>query len=80
MEHPWTINTASDDIRTVAARHGCKILQLYEYDANVYRYNASSVQFGSVLFHTYSVIQYKIKNTLLTSYNRIHNNKENNTI
>ena len=29
-------NTASECIRTVAATYGCKILQLYEYDANVY--------------------------------------------
>ena len=26
-------NTALECIRTVAAMHGCKILQLYEYDA-----------------------------------------------
>ena len=33
-----------------------------------------SVQFSSVLFHTYSVIQYKIKDNLLASYmyNRIY--------
>ena len=30
-------NTASECIRTVAAKYGCKILQLYEYDANVFR-------------------------------------------
>ena len=28
--------TASECIRTVAAKYGCKILQLYEYDANMY--------------------------------------------
>ena len=28
-------------IRTVAATYGCKILQLYEYDANVYGYDAN---------------------------------------
>ena len=28
VKHPWGINTASDDIRTVAKRYGCKILQL----------------------------------------------------
>ena len=28
----------------------------------------SSVQFSSVLFHAYSVIQYKIKDNFLTSY------------
>ena len=33
-------NTASERIRTVAATYGCKILQLYEYDANMYRYDA----------------------------------------
>ena len=32
---------ASECIRTVGATHGCKILQLYEYDANVYRYDAN---------------------------------------
>ena len=31
-------NTALECIPTVAATHGCKILQLYEYDANVYGY------------------------------------------
>ena len=34
-------NTASECIRTVAATYGCKILQLYEYDANVYGYDAN---------------------------------------
>ena len=34
-------NTASECIRTVAAMHGCKILQLSEYDANVYGYDAN---------------------------------------
>ena len=34
-------NTASECVRTVAARHGCKILQLYEYDANVYGYDVN---------------------------------------
>ena len=29
-------NTASECVRTVAATYGCKILQLYEYNANVY--------------------------------------------
>ena len=29
-------NTTSECIRTVAATYDCKILQLYEYDANVY--------------------------------------------
>ena len=33
-------NTASECIRTVVATYGCKILQPYEYDANVYGYNA----------------------------------------
>ena len=33
---PVKHNTASECIRTVAATYGCKILQLYEYDANVY--------------------------------------------
>ena len=38
---PVEDNTASECIRTVAATHGCKILQLYEYNANVYRYDAN---------------------------------------
>ena len=32
-------NTASECVRTVAATYGCKIVQLYEYDANVYGYD-----------------------------------------
>ena len=35
---PVEDNTASECIRTVAATYGCKILQLYKYDAKVYRY------------------------------------------
>ena len=31
-------NTASECIRTVAATHVCKILQLYKYEANEYGY------------------------------------------
>ena len=31
--------TASECIRNVAATYGCKILQLYEYDAIVYGYD-----------------------------------------
>ena len=38
---PVKDNTASECIRTVATTYGCKILQLYEYDANVYRYDAN---------------------------------------
>ena len=38
---PMKHNTASECIRTVAATYGCKILQLYECDANVYGYNAN---------------------------------------
>ena len=38
---PVEDHAASECIRTVAATHGCKILQLYEYDANVYGYNAN---------------------------------------
>ena len=34
-------NTASERNRTVAATYGCKILQPYEYDANVYGYDAN---------------------------------------
>ena len=34
-------NAASECTRTVAATYGCKILQLFEYDANVYGYDAS---------------------------------------
>ena len=33
---PVEDNTASECIRTAAATYGCKILQLYEFDANVY--------------------------------------------
>ena len=33
---PVKHNTRSECIRTVASTYGCKILQLYEYDANVY--------------------------------------------
>ena len=35
---PVEENTASECIRAVAATYGCKIVQLYEYDANVYGY------------------------------------------
>ena len=38
---PVEDNTASECIRTVAATYGCKILQLYEYGANVYGYDAN---------------------------------------
>ena len=38
---PVEDNTASECIRTVAATYGCKILQLYEYDANMYGYDAN---------------------------------------
>ena len=31
-------NTTSECVPTVAVTYGCKILQLYEYDANVYGY------------------------------------------
>ena len=34
-------NTASECVRTVAATYGCKILQLYEYDAIMYGYDAN---------------------------------------
>ena len=37
---PVEDNTASERIHTVAATYGCKILQPYKYDANVYRYDA----------------------------------------
>ena len=33
-------NTESECIRTAAATYGCKILQLYEYEANEYGYEA----------------------------------------
>ena len=36
---PVEDNTALESIRTVAATYGCKILQLCEYDANVYGYD-----------------------------------------
>ena len=32
---------ASECIHTIAATHGCKILQLCKYDANVYGYNVN---------------------------------------
>ena len=38
---PVKDNTASGCICTAAATYGCKILQLYEYDANVYGYDAN---------------------------------------
>ena len=38
---PVEDTTASECIRTVGATHGCKILQLYKYDANVYGYDAN---------------------------------------
>ena len=38
---PVEDHTASECIRIAAATHGCKILQLYEYDANVYGYDAN---------------------------------------
>ena len=34
-------NTASEAIGTVVAMYGCRILQLYEYDANGYGYDAN---------------------------------------
>ena len=40
---PVEDNTASERIRTVAATYGCKILQPYEYDANIYRYDGICV-------------------------------------
>ena len=38
---PVEDNTVSECIRTVATTYGCKILQLYEYDANMYGYDAN---------------------------------------
>ena len=35
---PEKDNTASECFNTVAATYGCKILQLYDYDANMYGY------------------------------------------
>ena len=37
---PVEDSAASESIRTVAATHGCKILQPYGCDANVYGYDA----------------------------------------
>ena len=34
-------NPASEYIRTVDTTYGCKILQLYKYDANEYGYEAN---------------------------------------
>ena len=36
-------NIASECIRTVAATYGCNILQLYEYDENVYGYDSNDI-------------------------------------
>ena len=33
-------NAAMECIRTIAAKYGCKILALYEYEANEYGYEA----------------------------------------
>ena len=38
---PVKDNTTSECIRAVAATFGCKILELYEGDANVYGYDAN---------------------------------------
>ena len=38
---PVKDNTTSECVRTVAGTYGCKILQLYEGDANVYGYDAN---------------------------------------
>ena len=38
---PVKDNTALECVRTVNATDGCKILQLYEYDANAHLYNAN---------------------------------------
>ena len=38
---PVEDNNASEWVRIVAATYGCKILQLYEYNANVYGYDAN---------------------------------------
>ena len=40
-EAPIEENIASECIRIVATTHGCKILQLCKYDANVYGYVAN---------------------------------------
>ena len=40
-EAPTEENIASECIRTVAATHGCKMLQLCKYKANVYGYDAN---------------------------------------
>ena len=37
-------NTASECVRTGAATYGCKSLQLYEYDANVYGYDNDTLR------------------------------------
>ena len=34
-------DNASECVGIVAATYGCKILQLYEYNANVYGYDAN---------------------------------------
>ena len=38
---PMEDNTASECVRIVAPTYECKILQLYEYNANVYGYDAN---------------------------------------
>ena len=48
-------NTASECVRTVATAYGCKIVQLYEYNAKVYGYNANK-NFEPCWFHKFSNI------------------------
>ena len=45
-------NTVSQCIGTVAATYGCKILQLYECDANVYGYDGTANDTPRIPAHT----------------------------
>ena len=40
-ETPREKNIASECISTRATKYGCKILQLFEYNASMYRYNVN---------------------------------------
>ena len=52
-------NTASQCIRTVDATYGCKILQLYEYDAKVYGYDANCEYPNEMIPQKYQLMQHK---------------------
>ena len=59
-------NTASERIRILAATYGCKILQPYEHDANVYKDNTASERIRILrLIHMYPA-KVKVDDFLLT--------------